>query len=269
MYVEREIIIACAVIVMLAVGYLVFNFYCSIAAEQLYQQKEKEAKALLENAKDAARRILNNATNRATAQKEEILKEAYVTADAEKNSILRMAEEELEKSRQQLFLETEEINAGIEQNRKALQNMVQEVDVLYNDTVVAYSGVTDVTVLNGLSSTELKQKWGELRIKEKELIQTGAGVVVEVPAEGKVFVGSNIKRILRNFNSDCDCYLAWLSSVGVEETQKKIQHSYDVLNKLYGEEGVTISPSLLALKLEEAAICGTGFVPEEKGVVDA
>lgn len=265
MYIESEHVIIVSVLLALCVGYLVFNIYKSIAAEQEYQLKSEEANALLAAAKKRAEAILRSSVGNAREKAGGILKDAQEQGAKEVQALVDKAEadmeqkrgalmQEMEAGRQSFLEETEEIDAAIRHNKEYLDSMGKEMDIIYGTSVVLASGATDLTVLSTMSDEELKERWTSVRKEEQSLIRDGVAVILSVPLQGKRFAGNSTKRILRNFNSDCDCYMAWLPSVGVDETKMKIQQSFDLLNKLYEDEGVAISKAYLSLKMEEVDI---------------
>ena len=74
--------------------------------------------------------------------------------------------------------------------------------------------------------------------------------------ERKLLVNS-IRKILRIFNAECDNIMFNVNSKNVDNCRKKIQQSFETINKLYLTDNIQISTDLLKLKLEQVTLMYT------------
>lgn len=127
-------------------------------------------------------------------------------------------------------------------------NLLQtEYDSLNTDVILKHY---DLSNYDGLTSEDCKNKITLLKIQEKELIKSNNAVIIYSDANKSV-INSNLKQILRCFNTECDNILMNLSVKNIDNMRSKIIKSFESINKIFKVDGLELNKSLLKLKLEE------------------
>lgn len=108
------------------------------------------------------------------------------------------------------------------------------------------------------SSDEYSQRLDVIRDSQKQMITSGFAAIGNQEwtvngskAEGKKMVKDMIKLVLRSFNNECDYCVDNVKFSNIEISEKRINSSYDTLNKLGSQTQVSISLQYKKLKLEE------------------
>lgn len=108
------------------------------------------------------------------------------------------------------------------------------------------------------SSDEYKKRLDLIRDKQKVLIKSGRAAhgsqtwtVNNSKSEGKKMVNDMIKLVLRAFNNECDYCVDHVRFNNIELSEKRIDQSFEALNKLGKVMQVSISPEYKKYKLEE------------------
>lgn len=108
------------------------------------------------------------------------------------------------------------------------------------------------------SSDEYKKRLDLIREKQKALIKTGTAAsgsqnwtVNNSKRDGKKMVNDMIKLVLRSFNNECDYCVDHVKFNNIESSVKRINQSFDALNKLGTIMQVSISQEYKQAKLEE------------------
>lgn len=108
------------------------------------------------------------------------------------------------------------------------------------------------------SSDEYKKRLDIIRDKQKALIKNGQAAsgnqnwtVNNSKSEGKKMVNDMIKLLLRSFNNECDYCVDHVKFNNIESSEKRIEQSFDALNKLGTIMQVSISYEYKKCKLEE------------------
>lgn len=70
-------------------------------------------------------------------------------------------------------------------------------------------------------------------------------------SKGRALVNDNVKQILRSFNNECDVLIDNVKFNNVDNARKKIEKSFESLNKMNSRMQISIVPKYLQLKLEE------------------
>lgn len=223
-----------------------YKLYEEMHGKSRYDEIKNEAVYFIKNKKDEASQIIANANDKAA----QIIAIANDEANMKSNAILESANSEV------ALIEDKLNDARIEFN-----SLNREVEILSKDSIVLVSGVNELSLLDGISSEQCKDKLFLLRQEEKDMISADKAVIVVNSSLGKKFVNNNIKQILRCFNLECDNYLINISAKNVDAVKSKIQKSFEILNKLYSTDGVQLSNDYFAKKLEEATLI---FAYEEK-----
>lgn len=107
-------------------------------------------------------------------------------------------------------------------------------------------------------SATYKQQLDEIRSLQKSMIKNGSAcsgntnwTVNNNKTQGKKMVNDMIKLVLRCFNNECDSCVANVKFNNIENFEKRIDTSFDILNKLGSIMQVSLSYNYKQLKLKE------------------
>ncbi|MDD7511018.1 MAG: DUF4041 domain-containing protein [Peptostreptococcaceae bacterium] len=108
------------------------------------------------------------------------------------------------------------------------------------------------------SSEQYKDRLTVVRQEQKTMVKNKTAVIFPdnftfngSALKGKSLVNDNIKQILRSFNNECDVLIDNVKFNTIDNTRKKIEKSFEQLNKMNSRMGISIVPSYMALKLDE------------------
>lgn len=193
-------------------------------------------------------------------------KELQNTIKEEKNKLQDYKDKELtavnEKKREimdmvaDLKLERKDIAAENEKLKDEIRlkkEKILELDSNIEDKIIN-SDLKDIFVSHfedSITSKELNDKLSMLTLDEKEMARTKEAVSYSGYSDKKSFINSQIKQILRSFNTECDYLFSNLTSRNYENYHKKIIRSFEALNKIYKVDYVEISREYLKIKLEK------------------
>ena len=109
-----------------------------------------------------------------------------------------------------------------------------------------------------IDSVSYKERLDSVRKQQKQMIKDKTAAVGSNTwtvdgdrRKGQKMINDNIKQILRNFNIECENVISKVKHSNLENSRKRIQKSYEQLNKLNQSMSVHITPSYLNLKLDE------------------
>ncbi|ADZ09715.1 helicase A859L [Methanobacterium lacus] len=112
-----------------------------------------------------------------------------------------------------------------------------------------------------LTAILYKEKWDAIRKKQKALVKDKMAAICSTEwtidnskQKGKAFTNANLKQILKNFNLECDMIISKVKLSNRENSVKRINRAYDILNKLNERNRVNITPQYLDFKLQELDI---------------
>lgn len=105
-----------------------------------------------------------------------------------------------------------------------------------------------------ISSQEIKNKLQMLQLSENELISNNKAILVHNSNINKKTLSSNVKQILRCFNSETKSIIDNLTIKNIDSSRAKIQKSYNTLNSIYQTDFVSISADFYEMKLKEITI---------------
>ncbi|MCI3136314.1 DUF4041 domain-containing protein [Staphylococcus hominis subsp. hominis] len=193
-------------------------------------------------------------------------KELKNTIKEEKNKLQDYKDKELtavnEKKREimdmvaDLKLERKDIaaeNEKLKDEVRLKKEKILELDSNIEDKIIN-SDLKDIFVSHfedSITSKELNDKLSMLTLDEKEMTRTKEAVSYSGYSDKKSFINSQIKQILRSFNTECDYLFSNLTSRNYENYHKKIIRSFESLNKIYKVDYVEISREYLKIKLEK------------------
>ena len=111
---------------------------------------------------------------------------------------------------------------------------------------------------NFINATAYKERLDAVRKQQKQMIKdkTAAISTKELTVDGdkrkgKAMTNANIKQILRSFNNETEVIINKVKHSNLETSEKRINKSFEQLNRLYEREFVEITKGYLNLKLDE------------------
>ena len=117
-------------------------------------------------------------------------------------------------------------------------------------------------VYNLMNSEAYKDRLTVIRQQQKEMIKNDTACLYPTnmtldgsTSKGKKLVKDNVKQILRSFNNECDAVIDKVKFNNIESIRKKIEKSFNDLNKMNSSMKISIVPKYLSLKLEELNLC--------------
>jgi len=170
------------------------------------------------------------------------------------DNTLREIEEEMAK----------ELNIKLKEKENQLANLNNELNqkkkeiILVNDTLEMQEFGLYEPKYDFVTAILYKEKLDEIRQKQKDHIKNKTAAICETEwtvnnnkQQGRAMANANIKQILRTFNSECETTISKVKISNRENSVKRIQKSFETLNKLNERNDVKITPQYLALKLQE------------------
>lgn len=152
------------------------------------------------------------------------------------------------------------LNGQYKEKENELRKIKAEIKSLEADLVIQHYDFSDY---DGLSSEECKNKLSLLKQDEQSTIKEGT--IVQVSSSGtKKEINSNIKQIIRCFNSECDNVFVNLSVKNIDTSRKKITSSFESLNRIFEVDGLQLNKRLLEMKLEELNLVYTYELKKEQ-----
>ncbi len=146
----------------------------------------------------------------------------------------------------------ENISKGI---LRELDDLRKELSILNNQTIGKYY---NFSAYEQITSEECKNKLMLLKQDEKHLrenegdVKVGQKDDVSKPIKERI-----VRKMLRTFNSECDNIIFNVGIKNIDQSRKKIQQSFETLNKLYSVDGVELTQKILELKLEQITLMYT------------
>lgn len=129
---------------------------------------------------------------------------------------------------------------------------------------------------NFVDSTGYKDKLNSIRQQQKKAIKDKTAVnyfegwtVDGSKSKGKTMTNGNIRVILRCFNAECEAAINKLTFKNFDTTKRRIQSSFDQLNKAFEPNKVSISNKFLKFKFSELHLAYEfeNKVQEEKDIL--
>lgn len=132
-----------------------------------------------------------------------------------------------------------------------------ELIVLDNELLMQSFGLYE-PLYDFATSDEYKNKLKEIRDLQKEMIKDKTAVsyfdgwVVDgSKAKGKKMTNDNIKQIIRTFNTECEAIIDKVKFNNIEAMKKRLEKSFQDLNKMNTNNRVALSSEFLATKILE------------------
>ena len=159
----------------------------------------------------------------------------------------------------------EKIKESLKSEIEALkiERKQKEAELIPLDDALLYQDFGLYTPMYNLMNSEAyKDRISVIRAEQKSMIKDNTAAYFSTfltynnsRSQGNKLVSDNVKQILRAFNNECEAIISKVKFNNVESIRKRINKSYDDLNKLNAKMQVSISPKYLDLKLQEMNLC--------------
>lgn len=164
-------------------------------------------------------------------------------------------------------IENKKLDLKLKDKQKELDDKTKKLEELQNEII----HVEDELNLQSyglyepkykfIDSISYKERLDEVRKEQKLMIkEKTAAVATKVlhvdgsKSKGNAFTNANIKQILRTFNLESEIIIGKVKHSNLENSKKRLQKSFDQLNRLYQREAVKITQHYFNLKLDEMYI---------------
>lgn len=102
-----------------------------------------------------------------------------------------------------------------------------------------------------ITSSEINDKLSLLNLDEKDYIKNNNAVLHYGYEERKSYINSQVKQILRSFDTECNFFFSNLTFRNYETYHNKIIKAYETLNRIYKVDDVELTKEYLQIKLEK------------------
>ncbi|HFN8436857.1 TPA: DUF4041 domain-containing protein [Staphylococcus aureus] len=191
---------------------------------------------------------LQNTINEEKTKLQDYKAQELAALDESKKALVNSIEE-LDAERKNLVVENERLSGEISFKEKK----IKELEANIEDKIID-SDLKDIFVNHfeeNITSKELNDQLSMLSLDEKGMVNNDEAVYYYGYSEKKSHINSQIKQILRSFNTECDYLFSSLTSRNYDNYHKKIVRSYEALNKIYKVDNVEITRQYLQIKLEK------------------
>lgn len=191
---------------------------------------------------------LQNTINEEKTKLQDYKAQELAALDESKKALVNSIEE-LDAERKNLVIENERLSGEISFKEKK----IKELEANIEDKIID-SDLKDIFVNHfeeNITSKELNDQLSMLSLDEKDMVSNDEAVYYYGYSEKKSHINSQIKQILRSFNTECDYLFSSLTSRNYDNYHKKIVRSYEALNKIYKVDNVEITRQYLQIKLEK------------------
>ncbi len=183
-----------------------------------------------------------NETQKAEAMREDV--------ERELNEKRKNSEMELDKIKKEIESKTktlEQWKRGISDARKELSDITDNIKLAY---------VSPYTFDENITSAEYKNKLSMLRVQQNEFFKSDKCIVFDRSVEptSKRALNSDVKQLLRCFNSEASHIISNVTVRNADSCRSKLQKTFEVLNKLFVTDGVSLDKKCLELKLDELTL---------------
>lgn len=166
------------------------------------------------------------------------------------NQEMQAAQEEFSNRRQDCDQQLSELGKQIELRKKQI--------IVQDDEILLESFALYKPQFKFQTSEEYKLRLDTCRDKQKQLIKDGLAVkaiegwtVNNSKSEGKKMVNDMKKLLIRSFNNECDCCVDNVKFNNMEVNEKRIEKSFEELNRLGRIMQANIADVYKKLKYEE------------------
>lgn len=189
--------------------------------------------------------------------KENVLQSEYDSKIQELNTNYRKLilyyEDKKENLENEYDLKTQELTKNYEEvisyYKIGLKNIENELEQINSNCIIKYYSFSDY---DGITSEDCQNELSILKQKEKELRKDNEDIALAWYFNSNKRTEQNIiRKILRTFNAECDNISLNITTKNIDKARKKIENSFETLNKLYSDSGISLTTDLLELKLEQ------------------
>lgn len=177
----------------------------------------------------------------------------FLYKNAHKKQVQDYIEAELKKAQS----EQSSLFASIQFLNTEKDSLKADIDFLEQETFISY---VSLEYLEKFNSEELKNQLLMLREREKQSLSMA---ISSLKGQGKN-IKDNSKQILRCFQAECEHHFSGLNFKNIDAIRSRIKKSFDILNKLFATDGVSLTNDFLELKLEEAVLIYTHHLRKEQ-----
>ena len=171
---------------------------------------------------------------------------------------------EIQKNIDALKNEKDNLVKNNEQSKKTINELAEIITqkkieiIVLDEELLLESFALYKPKFNFLSSDDYKNKLELIRKQQKQMIKDGTAAignqnwaVNDSKSEGKKMVNDMIKLTLRSFNNECDYCVDNVKFNNIESCEKRINKSFETLNKLGRIMQVILSDAYKKLKFDE------------------
>ncbi len=108
------------------------------------------------------------------------------------------------------------------------------------------------------TSADYKEKINQNKEQQKQLVKSESAAICGTPwtidgsrKKGEIMERKAIKLTLRAFNGECDSLIAKVKWNNIEQYEKRIEKTFDAINKLNSSQNIDIQHEFLQLKIDE------------------
>ena len=211
--------------------------------DEVNKLREIELSKIFEEKKD---------TENILKQKRKELQETEEKINLEKENAIAKIEKEVKFYNNQLKIAENKLNVSKKQ-LKELNESIKELEN-YKNAIESEMDIKESYVNNfdeDVSSQDLKTKLELLALEEKKMITDNRAIYYYGIEGKKSDINSQVKQILRSFNTECDYLFSKITAKNFETQHKKIVKSFEILNKIYQVDRVEINQEYLEIKLSK------------------
>lgn len=151
--------------------------------------------------------------------------------------------------------------ADMEQNKLNLQNDLENIQkqiIILDDELLMQSFGLYEPLYDFANSEQYKERLKNIRDLQKTMIRNKSAVeyfdgwtIDGSTAKGRKMTNDNIKQIIRTFNVECESVVEKVKFNNIESIKKRIEKSFNDLNKINETNRVELTREFLDLKIEE------------------
>lgn len=211
--------------------------------DEVNKLREIELSKIFEEKKD---------TENILKQKRKELQETEEKINLEKENAISKIEKEVKFYNNQLKIAENKLNVSKKQ-LKELNESIKELEN-YKNAIESEMDIKESYVNNfdeDVSSQDLQTKLELLALEEKKMITDNRAIYYYGIEGKKSDINSQVKQILRSFNTECDYLFSKITAKNFETQHKKIVKSFEILNKIYQVDRVEINQEYLEIKLSK------------------
>lgn len=232
----------------------------------LEQEKEKEIDDKLNEKQEELKNLDEEYQKKEETKEKELNKklkkkqEELDNIDKTYEKIAKDKEKEIDVKLNDKRNELNNLVIKINNNTKELNEIRKEIALVEETLDMQEYGLYEPKY-NFINSTAYKERLDAVRKQQKQMIKdktaavgTSDWTINGDKRQGKAFINANIKQILRSFNNETEVIINKVKHSNVESSKKRIQKSFDQLNRLYEGVNVSLTKSYLNLKVDEMNI---------------